>query len=304
MLATLPIISFAGENWPQWRGAHGNGTSDSKGLPTSWGPEENVVWKVALPSWSGSSPVVWGDRIFVASPSKSEPKSQEAEASSESEGNDRRRRRGGRGRNRSSMSDAGGPKLLLLCLSKKDGSVQWQKELAEGNAMKMKHNSSSPSPVTDGKHVWVMTGTGIVTAFDMTGKQAWQRDIQKDYGPFKQGFGYGSSPLLHDGNLILQVLHGAGRRGTPTDDKPSYVLALDATTGKERWREVRKTDAQAESPDAYTSPIVVSHEGKDQIVVSGGDVVTGHDPKTGQEIWRSAGLNPENARNHLIACDG
>ena len=301
--------AFAGENWPQWRGPNGNGTSDSTGLPTTWSSEENVVWKVTLPSWSGSTPVVWGDRIFVASPSSSEPKSETDEASAQRDGEDgeardgdrRRRGRGGRGGfGRGGMSDAGGSKLLLLCLSKKDGSVQWQKELAEGNTMRMKHNSSSPSPVTDGKHVWAMTGTGMVTAFDMDGKQVWQRDIQKDYGNFNQGFGYGSSPLLHDGNLILQVLHGAGRRRSSNEAKPSYLLALDAATGKEMWKQERKTDAEAESPDAYTSPIVVNEGNKFRIIVSGADYVTGHDPKTGKEVWRSSGLNPKNARNYRI----
>ena len=98
---------------------------------------------------------------------------------------------------------------------------------------------SSPSPVTDGKHVWVMTGTGVLKAFDFAGKELWTRDIQKDYGAFGIQFGYASSPLLHGDALYLQVLHGMH-----TDD-PSYVLKIDKMTGKTVWRVERPTDALA-----------------------------------------------------------
>jgi len=128
----------------------------------------------------------------------------------------------------------------------------------------------------------------------MDGNRTWSRDLQEDFGPFGLNFGYASSPLLHDGKLILQVLHGSH-----TDD-PSYVLALDARTGETLWRQERETDALAESPDAYTTPAIVENDGEEQIVISGGDYVTGHDPQTGAELWRTAGLNPEKRKNYRI----
>ena len=106
-----------------------------------------------------------------------------------------------------------------------------------------KQNASSPSPVTDGKHVWVVTGTGAVVAFTMDGAQVWKDQLQREYGKFGLNWGYASSPLLYEGNLIIQVLQGF----TTTD--PSYLLALTGLTGKEVWRKVRQTDAVRESPD-------------------------------------------------------
>ena len=136
---------------------------------------------------------------------------------------------------------------------------------------------SSPSPVTDGRLVWVMTGTGVLQGFDFAGKELWSRDIQKDYGTFGIQFGYASSPLLHGDGLYVQVLHGMN-----TDD-PSYVLQIDTMTGKTVWRVERPTDALLESPDSYTTPTLLQHGGKTEIVITGGDVVTGHDPATGKE---------------------
>ena len=107
-------------------------------------------------------------------------------------------------------------------------------------------------------------------------------------------FGYASSPLLHEGKLILQVLHGY------TTDEPSYLVAFDALTGSVIWRVERPTDAENESPDAYTTPTLLRHEGETQIIVSGGDYVTGHDPDTGPEIWRAGGLNPRKLKNYRI----
>jgi outer membrane protein assembly factor BamB len=190
--------------------------------------------------------------------------------------------------------DPGGPTLLLICIAKKNGAVLWQRELDQGNQVWNKQNASSPSPVTDGKHVWVVTGTGAVAAFTMEGKLVWRRHLQRDYGLFGLNWGYASSPLLHEGKLIIQVLHGSHTNA------PSYLLALNALTGKEVWRQERPTDAIRESPDAYTTPALLAFNGKTQIVVSGGDYITGHDPRTGKEIWRAGGLNPYRQGNYRI----
>src|SRR5258706_5520044 len=122
---------------------------------------------------------------------------------------------------------------------------------------------SSPSPVTDGSNVWAMTGTGILKAFDFTGKELWSRDIQKDYGRFGLNWGYGSSPLLYEDALFVQVVHGLKTRD------PSYVLRIDKKTGKTVWRVERPTKAVSESPDAYTTPTVVKVGNSVELVISG-----------------------------------
>jgi outer membrane protein assembly factor BamB len=128
----------------------------------------------------------------------------------------------------------------------------------------------------------------------MSGNRVWQHHLQREYGRFGLNWGYASSPLLYQGKLIIQVLHGNN-----TDD-PSYIVAFDAATGKALWHQERPTDAVAESPDAYTTPTLLEYQGTTQIVISGGDYVTAHDPKTGTEIWRAGGLNPQKRGNYRI----
>ena len=176
--------------------------------------------------------------------------------------------------------------LALWAVDRAKGTVRWKRPLGGGNHRSMKQNMSSTSPVTDGSLVWVMTGTGVLKAFDFAGKEIWMRNIQQDYGRFGLQWGYASSPLLHEDSLYVQVLHGMH-----TDD-PSYLLRIDKMTGKTRWRVNRLTQARVESPDAYTTPALIRVGGKPQIVVSGGDYVTGHDPANGKELWRVTRMSP------------
>jgi outer membrane protein assembly factor BamB len=278
-LWVLPSLSaLANDNWPQWRGPSLNGTSDSTGVPEKWSETENVKWKVKLPSWSGSTPAVWGDRIFVTSPSDPATSS---EAKVE--------RKGGANKKE-------GENLLLLCLSRKDGSTLWQYQLPGINYQIGKQNMSSPSPITDGKLVWWLTGTGILTGLDLEGKVVWTHDLQKEYVKFGLNWGYGASPLLFDGMLIVPVLHGWHNTG------PSYLIAFDAASGKEVWKIERKTDAKKEGPDAYTTPIPMRYPDHTEIIVVGGDYFTAHDPKTGGEIWRCGGLNPRQDQFYRAVC--
>jgi outer membrane protein assembly factor BamB len=250
------------ENWPQWRGPARNGISTEKNLPVKWSQTENVAWKLAMPAWSGSTPIVWGTRIFlnVADDLKS------AEAVN----------------------------LHLWCVDRDKGAILWQRPLGGGNRQQRKQNMSSPSPVTDGTNVWVLTGTGILKGFDFDGSELWARDIQRDYGRFGLNWGYGSSPLLYGDSLFVQVLHGMKTRD------PSYLLRIDKATGKTIWRVERPTHARMESPDAYTTPALLQYGATTEIVLTGGDVVTGHDPETGKELWRAEGLNPDNDANYRI----
>lgn len=256
LIAVLALQLASAENWPQWRGPMLNGVSNEKNLPLRWSAEENVTWKLAMPSWSGSTPIIWGERIF--------------------------------------LNVANGDDLILWCVDRAKGSLLWSQRLGGGNIKLRKQNMSSPSPVTDGKSVYVMTGTGILNGFDLNGKELWTRDIQKDYGKFGLNWGYASSPLLFDNALFVQVLHGMR-----TDD-PSYILRIEARTGKTVWKVERPTKAIRESPDSYTTPALLRAGKAVEIIITGGDCVTGHDPATGRELWRSDGLNPNNNPNFRI----
>jgi outer membrane protein assembly factor BamB len=259
-LFALVALAFSpalvAENWPQWRGPHGTGISRETNLPVKWSPTENVAWKAALPGVSGATPIIWNEHIF--------------------------------------LNVAEGGQLHLWALNRQDGAVRWKRPLSGGDQKMRKQNMSSPSPVTDGQTVWVMTGTGVLKAFSFDGTERWSRDIQKEYGQFGLNWGYASSPLLHEGALYVQVLHGM-----KTED-PSYVMRIDGQTGKTTWKTERPTKAIRESPDAYTTPVLLRAGNRTEIVVSGGDIVTAYDPASGKELWRSDGLNPENHPFHRI----
>ena len=249
-------MDVSAENWPQWRGPSPNGISAETNLPVKWTTTENIAWKLPLPAWSGSTPIVWGDRIFL------------------------------------NVAENGS--LFLWAVDRTKGEAIWKRHLSDGDHRERKQNMSTPSPVTDGTSVWVMTGTGILKAFDFAGKELWTRDIQKEYGRFGLQWGYGSSPMLSDDSLYVQVLHGMN-----TDD-PSYLLRIDKKTGRTLWRVIRPTNAIRESPDSYTTPAIVKTKTGIELVVSGGDCVTGHDLATGKELWRMNGLNPQNNPSYRL----
>ncbi len=278
-------VTASAANWPGWRGPNGDGTTtEAKNLAVKWSPTENVKWKVELPAWSGSSPVVWGDRIFINTPSKEEAAPAEAAPPPPGPGGKARPRPGG---NRPATNGPGGQQLLLLCLDRATGKELWRRQVDQGNQIRMKHNSSSPSPTTDGKHVWVVSGNGMIVCFDFAGAEKWRFDLPAKYGALGANHGYGSSPVLVDNKVVIQVLHGM------KTEKPSYLLALDQATGAVIWRVERPTDARKESPDAYTTPFLATIDGRKQIVINGGNYITGHDVTTGAELWRGGGMNPK-----------
>jgi outer membrane protein assembly factor BamB len=247
----------SGADWPNWRGPSANGTSPERNLPERWSLTENLAWTLPLPSASGSTSIVSGDRVF--------------------------------------LSVVDGDEVGLWCVDRRTGKVSWKRPVgpAEGHAHR-KHNMSSPSPVTGDGRVFTMTGKGVLKGFSFEGQELWARDLQADYGPFGTAWGYGSSPLLFNGTLYVQVLHGHR-----TDD-PSYLLGLDPASGKNRFHVERPTTARRESPDAYTTPAVARRDGQAEIILTGGDLVTGHDPATGKELWRDDGLNPGREGNFRI----
>jgi len=258
-LAAMPG-GLRAENWAHWRGPFFNGSTTETNLPLTWSTTENVAWVSPLPGVSGGTPIVWGDRIFVSSPDAAK-------------------------------------NLALLCLDRKDGKVLWQKTVAEGDRDNGRNNMASPSPVTDGKSVFVIFGTGDLAAYDFSGNELWKRQLARDYGRFTIKWHYGSSPLLFEGKLYVQVLENMSASDDPQasqakSDREAYLLCLDPKTGKNLWRHVRLTDAREESQEAYSSPIpVASASGRSEIILVGGNYTTAHSADTGEELWRCGGLN-------------
>jgi outer membrane protein assembly factor BamB len=259
-LAAFAPEQSSAENWAHWRGPLFNGSTTETGLPVNWSTNENIAWVAPLPGLSGATPIVWGDRVFISSPDADK-------------------------------------NLLLLCFNRKDGKLLWQKTVAVGDRTKGRNNMASPSPVTDGKKVFVIFGTGDLAAYDFDGNELWKRNLGKEYGRFANMWLYGSSPLLFEGKLYVQVLERNPRPDDYTsaiDAKPereSYLLCIEPKTGKNIWRHVRPTDAKNESQEAYSSPIPDTGGKHAEIIIVGGNYTTAHDPETGNELWRCGGLN-------------
>lgn len=263
------LTAQTAENWPHWRGPNLNGASTTAhSLPTSWDDSANIVWKTRLPSWAASTPIIWDDYVFVTS----------AEAGFLGPG-------GGAG-------DGSKDKMLLVALNRADGSVRWTRVMSEGNRIVRKSNLASASPVTDGTHIWTVTGVGILACWDFEGNKIWERDLARDYGKVGILFGYASSPQLREGRLYMQMLHGF------YTDEPSYVISFDAATGRTLWRVERPTDGVHETPDSYSTPTFGAVGGVLQFIVAGGGYVTGHDLSNGKELWRRGGLDPDKARDY------
>jgi len=237
--------------WPQWRGPAGDSVVPGAGLPTHFGTNQNVIWKASLPGWGDSTPAIWGDALFV------------------------------------STQDA--DRLVLLRLDRKTGKIAWQREVGRGiprrtgqrgNGMfKQEQNMASPSPVTDGRHVWVHFGNGDLACYDFAGARVWSVNLAERFGPYTIWWGHANSPVLA-GEVVISVCmqdpKGGGR---------SYVVAHDKETGKERWFVERATGAKDEPADAYTTPVVYRHDGRTEVIVFGGNVLDAYDPAHGQRLW-------------------
>ncbi|HUG54383.1 MAG TPA: PQQ-binding-like beta-propeller repeat protein [Vicinamibacteria bacterium] len=260
----------AADDWPQWRGPRGTGVSSEKGLPTRWGPDD-VAWKARLGGLGISSPIVWGDRVFVTSqtgraalrPGRHPTLARGPEANAEKP----------LGATTEAGGAEGGVRFIVEAFDRRDGRRLWQYALeAEGPLPEVheKHNLASPSPVTDGAHVYAWFGTGQLVALGLDGTFAWQKNLGKEYGPFDIAWGHGSSPTLHGDTVILLCDH----------EPASYLLALDKRTGEVRW----KTDRPKGSV-SYATPTVVSTASGDELVVNSTTRVDGYDPATGKLLW-------------------
>ncbi len=221
LLASAPMAA----NWPQWRGPSGLGVSAESGLPVTWSAGENLAWSVALAGLGSSSPIVWNDRVFVTSQiglARRRDGSHPTLARDDAALVARERAIGGQ---RGNPTGAAGPiELVVESFNRADGRRLWEHRLrAEGPFPDLheKHNLATPTPVTDGRYLYVWFGTGQIAALDSSGARVWMRHLGKEYSPFDVSWGHGSSPVLYKDLVILLCDHQSS----------SYLLALDARTG-------------------------------------------------------------------------
>jgi outer membrane protein assembly factor BamB len=265
VLLATPILpaTVHGENWPQWRGPAGTGVSGEKDLPIAWNEQRGILWKVPLPGSGTSTPVIWEDAVFVTCHSAEN-------------------------------------RLLLVRLDRADGKVIWKQEVGtseetrEGpRRSKLKfhqyYSVASPSPVTDGKTVAVHFGNGDLAAYDFAGMQLWKRNLQDDHGTYTSWYGHANSPVLFKSQIISACMQDSL---ADLQDKPveSYLVSHDLLTGKQRWKVSRMTQAKAEECDAYTTALLTTIGGQQQLVVMGGNQLDAYDPTSGKQLWFLPGL--------------
>jgi outer membrane protein assembly factor BamB len=260
---------LAAADWPAWRGTAQNGVTQETGLPETWSNTENVAWKAPLPGPGNSTPVIHGDRVFVTC-----------------------------------ASDKGAVRSVL-CFDRATGNELWRRDtkFAGQEATHETNPYCSASPVTDGRRVLAWHGSAGVVAYTVDGQPLWHRDL----GPFRHIWGNGSSPVLHDETLILNLGPGPESR----------LAALDAATGKTRW-ENDLAEAKGKSPEewkgSWSTPVLHYQTAAPAemwtIVLSLPGYVAGFDPSDGKEIWRCRGLgdlvytNPVVGNGVIVAMSG
>lgn len=263
----LPAAAAAKGSWPSFRGPNASGIADGQNLPDSWDAKSgaNIRWRTPIPGLAHSSPIVWGDRIFVTSAISSK-----ANATFKP----------GLYGDGDASDDRSTHRWVLYAIDKRNGKILWERVAFEGEPRNKRHIKStyaSASPATDGRIVVAWFGSQGVFAYDVNGRQLWTVDVGRvDMGAYdipSYEWGPASSPILWNGMVILQV-------DTQTD---SFLLALDAATGRTIW----KTDRQ-ELP-SWGTPTVVSTPAGEELVTNASNYIRGYDPRTGKELWKLGG---------------
>jgi outer membrane protein assembly factor BamB len=248
-LVLAATFSARAENWPRFRGPNGQGISSESNLPATWSATENIAWKTPIAAQGWSSPIVWGERIFLTGTT------------------DR------------------GVSCHVVCLSTSDGKVLWDKKVFEQQTTRKegKNSYATPTPVTDGQSVYGVFGSGGIVALDFAGNILWTNTENKFYSRH----GLGSSPIIYKDLLVIpwdwSIVPGPGieeKVGWQIPWDKGFVLALDRKTGKEKWRTGRGS-----SRISHMTPIVASIGGKDQIISPAGDAIQGFDPESGALLW-------------------
>ena len=254
--------------WHQWRGPEATGVSPNGDPPVEWSEDRNIRWKVAIPGKGHASPIVWDQSVFVATAIPT----------------DRENPVEGDGQAKPSQV----VKFDLLALDRKTGKVLWQRTTREQGPHEETHGANtwaSASPVTDGEHVYAYFGSFGLYCLDMKGNLVWEKDLGDMSVRLK--FGEGSSPLLY-GNKIVIIWDHQG---------DSFIVALDKRTGDELWRVPRDEET------SWSSPIVVEHGGRRQVITSATNRVRSYDLETGDLLWNGSGVT-FNAIPSPVASDG
>ncbi|HSR69661.1 MAG TPA: PQQ-binding-like beta-propeller repeat protein [Acidobacteriota bacterium] len=262
--------------WPQWRGPLGTGVAPEADPPIEWGEDKNVRWKIALPGKGHSTPVIWGDRIFLTTAvpfgEEQEPVPVDAKNAHDQVPVTQRY------------------KFIVMALQRQNGEVLWQRTVREELPHEGGHitaSLASASPVTDGELLFASFGSWGLYCLDLNGNLKWEVDLGTMH-PL-HAHGEGSSPALHGDTLVVNWDH----------EGESFLVAFDKRTGKERWR--TKRDVKSSS---WSTPLIVDDGGKAQVIVSGSDRVTGYELATGLLVWECGGMSVENVVATPVAGNG
>jgi outer membrane protein assembly factor BamB len=266
--------------WPQWRGPAGTGTSAHANPPLEWSETKNVRWKMEIPGRGSSSPVVWGDRLFLLTAIPASAPAGDESHKPRGAANPRERHR-----------------FVVYAIDRKTGKTVWERTANEAVPHEASHQDNgtwaSSSAATDGEHVIAFFESFGLYAYDMNGKLVWQKDLGDKR--MRNEFGEGSTPALHGNHVVVVWDHIKG---------PSFIVALDKRTGAELWR------VQRDEIDTWATPLVVEHEGRAQVVVPGMNRLRSYDLESGKVVWSAPGLtmnpipSPVAANGVVVAMSG
>jgi outer membrane protein assembly factor BamB len=255
----------ANDDWSRWRGPNYDGMARGE-APVEWNGDKNIAWKVPIAGRGFSSPILWGDKIFLTT---AVPASTEQAAQPGSGDGGRRGSGGGVGAGREH-------KFVVMCLDRNTGKTLWERVATTAAPHEGYHGRygsfASNTPATDGKYLYAFFGSRGLYTYDLDGKLIWKKNFQ----PMRMRlqFGEGVAPVIDGNSLYLKF----------DQEQGSHLLALDKNTGKELWRVDR------DEVSSWSEPLVVTHNGRKQVVVSASNKVRSYDPATGKVIWETSGL--------------
>jgi outer membrane protein assembly factor BamB len=262
------------DSWPQWRGPLGTGVAPDARPPVEWSDTKNIRWKTVLPGRGNSSPVVWGDRIFLTT----------AIPYGEAVRPGLPERPGAH----DNLALTRHHEFVVLAVNRRDGKILWQRTVHKDLPHEAGHvtgSLASASPTTDGERVYASFGSNGLYCLDADGNLLWQKSLGQMHS--KHGHGEGSSPVVHGETLVVNW----------DQEEHSFLVALDKRTGRQLWRTARPEDT------SWATPIVVEHAGKVQVVVPGTNRVRGYDLASGAVLWECGGLS-SNVVASPVAADG
>ena len=255
----------ANDYWPQWRGPLATGVAPNADPPTEWSEKKNVDWKVEIPGKGSASPIIWGDTLYVLTAVPTGETKEVAKPQKSSQ-----ERQGPRG-----VQPSHAQQFTILALGRKDGEVKWQKVLREEVPHQGTHTTgtwASNSPITDGQRIYAYFGSRGLYCLDMDGTLIWEKDLGDMQT--RRSFGEGSSPALYEDTIVINWDH----------EGDSFIVALDKATGAETWRRDR------DEITSWSTPLVVEHGGRRQVIVSATDRVRSYDLKSGEILWEASGM--------------